>query len=59
MPIWRSMGADLNRFFLRNRFYSPEPPENYLSLLKAQCRAQIDAGMKDLMACFNNIPDSL
>lgn len=59
MPIWRSMGADLNRFFLRNRFYSPEPPEDYVNLLRAQCRVQIAAGMEDLMACFNNIPEPL
>ncbi len=59
MPIWRSMGADLNRFFLRNRFYSTDPPADYLTLLRAQCRAQIDAGLEDLIACFNNIPDPI
>lgn len=59
IPLMRMMGTGINRFFLKNQAWQSLPPENYIDSIRQRCEVEIQGGLKDLMACFNNIPKDI
>jgi hypothetical protein len=58
-PLMKMMGTGINRFFLKNQSWKSIPPESYFESIRQRCEVEMQGGLKDLMACFNNIPEDI